>query len=273
MLDKGDLNMEERFTFNEVTDIYEKYRPQYVPALFKTLIEYANIDKESHALEVGIGTGQATRPILETDCQVTAIELGDKLADYSRNKFREYDNFDIKNIPFEEYEGDQDSFDLIYSATAFHWIPVELGFPKLFNLLKPGGAIALFWNRAFVGKEDDPLHQAIQQIYTELRPDSSRKVLQHETKRYERMISNILNYGFTDLEFRLLYNERQFNAEEYIALLQTYSDHAVLAQDLKGKFEDRVKEVILAYGNKLHVYDTIEFYLARKPELISPSTV
>lgn len=265
MLDKGEMDMDERFIFNEVADIYEKYRPQYVPALFKTLIDYANIDGKSFALEVGIGTGQATRPILETGCQVTAIELGDKLADYSRNKFREYNNLDIKNIPFEEYEGDQDSFDLIYSATAFHWIPVELGFPKLFNLLKPGGAIALFWNRAFVGKEDDPLHQAIQQIYTELRPDSTYKVLRYETKRYESTISNILTYGFTDLEFRLLHNERQFDAEEYIALLQTYSDHAMLPKDLKNEFEDSVKEVILAHGNELHVYDTIEFYLARKP--------
>lgn len=257
--------MKERFIFNEVAALYEKYRPQYVPALFKTLIEYAKLDENSHALEIGIGTGQATRPILETGCQVTAIELGNKLADYSRNKFSEYPNLDIKNIPFEDYEGDQDSFDLIYSATAFHWIPVELGFPKLFNLLKPGGAIALFWNRPFVGKEDDPLHQAIQQIYTELRPDSSRKVLQHETKRYEHTISNILTYGFTDLEFRLLHNERQFNAEEYIALLQTYSDHATLPTDIKGKFEDKVTEVIIEHGNMLRVYDTIEFYLARKP--------
>ncbi|MBP1907249.1 SAM-dependent methyltransferase [Paenibacillus turicensis] len=260
--------MDERLIFNEVADKYEKYRPQYVPALFKTLIEYSNINGKSHALEIGIGTGQATRPILDTGCQITAIELGDKLADYSRNKFSQYANLDIKNIPFEEYEGDQDSFDLIYSATAFHWIPVELGFPKLFNLLKPGGAIALFWNRPFVGKEDDPLHQAIGEIYTALRPDSSRKVLQHETKRYERTISNILNYGFTDLEFRLLHHERQFNAEEYVALLQTYSDHAMLSKDLKGKFEDRIKEVILAHGNELQVYDTIEFYLARKPEFI-----
>jgi SAM-dependent methyltransferase len=266
MLDKGEMNMEERFTFNEVADIYDKYRPQYVPALFETLIDYANIDGESHALEVGIGTGQATRPILETGCQVTAIELGDKLADYSRNKFSQYSNLDIKNIPFEEYEGDQDSFDLIYSATAFHWIPVGLGFPKLFNLLKPGGAIALFWNRPFVGKENDPVHHAIQQIYTDLRPDSSRKVLQHETKRYEGTISNILNYGFTDLEFRLLHNERQFNAEEYVALLQTYSDHAMLPTNVKRKFEKNIKEVIIAHGNELRVYDTIEFYLARKPK-------
>lgn len=259
------MNMKERLTFNEVADIYEKYRPQYVPALFKALIDYANIGGASHALEVGIGTGQATRPILETGCQVTAIELGDKLADYSRNKFSQYANLDIKNIPFEEYEGDHDSFDLIYSATAFHWIPVELGFPKLFNLLKPGGTIALFWNRPFVGKENNPLHQAIQQIYTELRPDSTRKVIQHETKRYERTISNILTYGFTDLEFRLLHNERQFNAEEYVALLRTYSDHAMLPPDTKGKVEEKIKDVILAHGDKLDVYDTIEFYLARKP--------
>lgn len=260
--------MDERFSFNEVATIYEKHRPQYVPALFETIIQYANLNQESRTLEVGIGTGQATRPILETGCQVTAIELGDKLAAFSRNKFSNYSNFKIENIAFEDYETDQESLDLIYSATAFHWIPIEIGYPKLFNLLKPGGAIALFWNRPFVGKEDDPLHQAIGQIYQDLRPGSSRKVLQHETKRYEGIMNNILTYGFTDLEFRLLHDERQFNAEEYVALLQTYSDHVGLEANIKQEFESRVQKAILDHGNVLRVYDTIEFYLARKPEQI-----
>jgi 16S rRNA A1518/A1519 N6-dimethyltransferase RsmA/KsgA/DIM1 with predicted DNA glycosylase/AP lyase activity len=44
-------------------------------------------------LEVGIGTGQATLPILETSCSLTAIELGYHLAEFSKCKFKNYKKF------------------------------------------------------------------------------------------------------------------------------------------------------------------------------------
>ena len=34
--------------------------------------------------------------------------------------------------------------DLVYSASAFHWIPEEIGYSKVYEMLKPGGAFARF---------------------------------------------------------------------------------------------------------------------------------
>ena len=53
------------------------------------------------ALEIGIGTGQATLPILQTKCKLTAIEIGEKLAEYSRHKFVNFSNLEVVNIDFE----------------------------------------------------------------------------------------------------------------------------------------------------------------------------
>lgn len=104
----------------------------------------APLNKHSSALEVGIGTGQATRPILETGCQITAVELGDQMAAFVREKFKEHPNFSVVNCPFQNYECPDNSIDLIYSASAFHWIPEEIGYKKVFDALRPGGVFARF---------------------------------------------------------------------------------------------------------------------------------
>lgn len=98
------------------------------------------------ALEVGIGTGQATRPFLEAGCRVTAVELGEKLAAYSQVKFQNFFNLEILQGDFMKCPLQGDSFDLLYSATAFHWIPEEQGYPKALRLLKSGGTLAVWWN-------------------------------------------------------------------------------------------------------------------------------
>mgnify|MGYP003298727741 CR=1 FL=1 len=82
-------------TFNEVVETYDKMRPTYVDELYKDIFDFIKINQDSQVLEVGIGTGQATGPILNTGCSITAIELGDKLAAYVERKFKEYESVDL----------------------------------------------------------------------------------------------------------------------------------------------------------------------------------
>ena len=78
---------------------------------------YLGIGPGMHALEIGIGTGLATQPFLDTGCHVTAIELGKDLATYVRQKFSA---FEVINTDFADWPGATAGFDLVYSATAFH---------------------------------------------------------------------------------------------------------------------------------------------------------
>ena len=115
--------MDLRKIFSEDVVLYEKYRPRYCPALFQSIVSRANLNRESLALEIGCGTGQATKPFLETGSRVIAIELGQEMADFVREKYTGYPNFEGVCGEFEQYTGPETAFDLIYSATAFHWIP------------------------------------------------------------------------------------------------------------------------------------------------------
>lgn len=57
------------------------------------------------------------------------------------------------------------SYDLVYSASAFHWVPEEVGYPKVFDMLKPGGVFARFANHPYRDKGNAALSNAIDELY------------------------------------------------------------------------------------------------------------
>ncbi|WP_217706307.1 class I SAM-dependent methyltransferase [Paenalkalicoccus suaedae] len=198
-----------RLAFNENVLNYDKWRPTYCSEMFKDILAFSQIDKGSKVMEVGIGTGQATRPFLEVGCDVTAVEIGADLAEYARAKYREYSNLSVEQVAFEDASYPAESIDLLYSATAFHWIPEDIGYSKAASLLKPNGTLALFWNRPFVSRPDDDVHQAIRRIYQTYRP-TTEQLVEHDTEKYEARVQAIEAYGFKDVTCKLYHRTRVF---------------------------------------------------------------
>ena len=156
------MNTSLRTTFNEDVQNYDIARPDYPKELFTDTLSYLDERKAGKsAIEIGIGTGQATKPFLDAGFQVTAIELGDKLAAYSDEKFRAYPSLHILCADFMEAAPESaGSFDLLYAATAFHWLPKPDGYLRAKEMLRDGGVIALFWNHPYMRRQDDPTNLA-----------------------------------------------------------------------------------------------------------------
>ena len=251
--------MHDKTVFNRVTALYDKMRPNYPAALYTDIFAYKEITAVTTALEIGIGTGQATRPILDTGCTLTAVELGYNLSACTAEKFRSYPNFKVITAPFPDVSLPDNSFDLIYSATAFHWIPEEAGYAKVFSLLKSGGIFARFSNHPAPAKDNEQLHAALQKIYSEdktMSPHSPNSAIPPEA------IAQIpLKYGFTDTKLHLYHRTRTFTSTEYIDRLSTYSDH----NSRPPEFHAKIAAAINAHGGKINVFDTIDLQLARKP--------
>ena len=104
------------WTFNSVAEKYEKMRPGYVSELYEDIFKYIPIDRSSNVVEIGIGGGQATLPILKTGCKLTAVEYGENLAELCRQKFKHFPNFTVVTAKFEDFMCDNNSCDLIYSC-------------------------------------------------------------------------------------------------------------------------------------------------------------
>ncbi len=249
--------------FDTAAKNYERYRPHYCPELFQEIFRYSGQSPGAEAMEVGCGTGQATMPFLKTGCQVLALEPGQNLAAVAYRKYAEYSNFALRCETFEDIAVQVESFDLIYSATAFHWITPETGYPKLHSLLKPGGCAALFWNIPFPELDNPVLTAKFQNAYRQYRPDT-RAQEPDQSSRYSVCRMRLAEYGFQDISSRTFEMRRVLSAAAYIGLLNTYSDHLTLPAQIKQPLEETLHGIIIENNDSITIRNIQELYLARK---------
>ncbi len=256
------------WTFDTVPMIYEKIRPGYVDEVYQTIFEYCPVDALSRVLEIGIGSGQATLPFFQTGCKYTAVEYGAHFSEQCREKFKGYPDFSVITGRFEEVELAAEAYDLVFSATAFHWVPEEAGYPKVYSILKRGGTFAQFANHPFRDKGNPALSEEINTLYREYYDtyyNKKRQPLQEyneEQARQKAMTAKA--YGFEEIRYALFSRTRTFRAGEYRMLLGTYSDHIAISEPIRTEFFTRIEEAINRHGGEITIYDTIDLQLARK---------
>ena len=248
-----------RKVFDTIPDQFDKYRPRYSPELFADLIKYAKIDGEKTVLELGPGTGQATQPILATGCDYHAIELGEHLADFMVRKYGAVKNFHLVNDDFITHDFGGQRFDMIYSASTIQWIPEEIAFSKTYELLKPGGTLAMMHTIGDYKTPNEALYQEIQKVYDAYFKPEIEYI--HGKFQY----ANAQNYGYAAPERREYRGKREMTADEYIAFCGTHCDHIVLAEPNRTPFFEGLRQAVLKANNKIVFNDTFVLYLARKP--------
>ena len=257
------------WTFDTVASAYEKFRPSYPDELYKMIFDNIALDDSCRAVEVGIGGGQATLPVLRTGCNVTAVEYGEEFSKLCKEKFKEYCNFSIIISRFEDTNFLDDTYDLVYSASAFHWVPESIGYTKVFSMLKSGGAFARFANHPYRDKGNLPLSEEMDRIYAEYYYKFYDKKQEVPTEYNEgqaiQRAKIAEKYGFVDIKYALFYRTRTFSANEYSTLLGTYSDHIAIEENIRKEFFSKIEDAINNHGGSITVYDTIDLQLARKP--------
>ena len=263
------LNQGKEWTFNTVANLYEKIRPGYPDELYQVLFDYKPLDDTCSAVEVGIGGGQATLPVLKTGCALTAVEYGDRLAELCREKFSDYSRFSVITGKFEDADLPGKTFDLVYSASAFHWVPEEVGYPKVFRILRSGGAFARFANHPYQAKDNPALFDEIQNAYAEYYypyyKKQPGKISEYTEDQAAARAAIADKYGFTDTRYVLFHRVRTLSAAEYRALLGTYSDHITIEESIRERFFDAIEDAINRHGGLISIDDTIDLQLARKP--------
>ena len=256
------------WTFDTAVSNYDKMRPGYVDEIYQAIFNYIPIDENSIVAEVGSGSGQATLPVLKTGCKLTAVEYGENFSELLKNKFKDFPKFSVVTGKFEEVSLEEDVFDLVFSATAFHWVPEKEGYEKVYRMLKKGGAFARFANRPRNCQNELELGEEIQALYNEYY--NKQHNIKSGTKKWfteedAKAISLIPEkYGFTDIKYFLFYRERVFTASEYTKLLGTYSDHIAIEESIRKVFFSKIEDAINRHGGTITISDTLDLELARK---------
>ena len=262
---------DKRTHFDDIVANYDAIRPEYPEQLFADIFAYSGAAE--NALEIGAGTGKATRHILDAGCSVTAVEPGENMAEFLRERFADRKNFDVIVATFEDAEVNG-NYDLIYAATSFHWVNAEIGLPKAWRLLRPGGMIALFRYNG-VPSDGEPLYEEIQSVYEKYynshygfsgRPPKDEYGQPSQLQR-RFGFSDLAAYGFGDVTMKLYDTEIIYTADEYIALLDTLSDHRHLPEANRTALYAGIKEAIIKYGGRATRPHTFQLYMGRKRDI------
>lgn len=132
--------VERALSFGAVAAAYERFRPGYPTELFDLVTGYAGRPVRT-ALEIGAGTGKATRLFARPGTAVTATDPDeDMLAE-----LRGHGLADVRTVraAFEDLPLDE-SYGLVYAAAALHWTSPAGRWDRMAALLEPGGAFASF---------------------------------------------------------------------------------------------------------------------------------
>lgn len=140
--DRRDLGL----VFDEVPELYDRVRPTYPDELFADLVAVTGIGERSTVLEVGCGTGQATRSLAALGCSVTAVERGPGMAALARQRLASCPDVEVETSSFEEWDDRGRRFDVLVAASAWHWVDPSVGWRRAREVLESEGWLALLGN-------------------------------------------------------------------------------------------------------------------------------
>ena len=131
-------------SFGAIAADYQAARPTYPQSLFDAIEELSGRPlKGARVLDVGAGTGIATRLLRDRGADVVAVEPTPGMAAQFRATSPEIPlvRGDGHALPFAD-----GSADVVTYAQAFHWTTPDHSVPEAARVLRRGGALALFWN-------------------------------------------------------------------------------------------------------------------------------
>jgi SAM-dependent methyltransferase len=257
------IDRSRRITFEEVAELYDQVRPNYPEALVDDVLALVEIPSDRRILEIGCGPGNATLLFARRGYRIVAIELGERLAALAAKNCRAYPGVEIHNIAFEDWPTEENAFDLAIAADAFHWIPPEIGYPKVARALKDSGSAAFFWNVPVDPGTD--WSRAIDAVYRERAPGVENP--DHSfTLDWVRPIieGNFAAPGcFGPVTVKTYRWPETYSAEQYLKMLRTFSGHRDLEEGIRAALFAGIRDVIERVGGQVIKPQMVALFQAR----------
>ncbi len=245
--------------FDEVPELYDRVRPAYPEELFADLAAISGIGEGSCVLEVGPGTGQATRPLAGLGCSVTAVEAGPGMAALARRNLAGLPGVEVETARFEDWDDRARMFDAVLAASAWHWVDPAIGWARAHDLLRPQGWIVLLAN-VVVRREGEPEVYAatadIHERYSPGNPDWGHPPLEAEILATDEGWGTVERaqppgalFGPTTVRFYP--HVKWFDGEGFADLLRSTSVYRRLGADIREPLLDAIAErVRTAMGDR-----------------------
>jgi SAM-dependent methyltransferase len=233
-------------SFGEDAEQYDRSRPSYPVELVDDLVS-----ADTHAvLDVGCGTGIASRLFIARGCALVAVEQDARMAAVARRT-----GVDVDVATFETWTPRGAPFDLLISAQAWHWVDPAIGPAKAAAVLRAGGRFAAFWN---LSAHEAAFRDALTDVYSRHAPELVGRSTALGTLPSEwsaPLDAGTLGdaSGFAHIEWRTYPWRHTYSRDEWLDQLPTHSDHRLLPPPTLAALLADVGAAVDAQGGHLTV--------------------
>jgi ubiquinone/menaquinone biosynthesis C-methylase UbiE len=210
--------------FARSADAYERGRPEYPEAAVGHVV--AGLPPGAVVLDLAAGTGKLTRPLLAAGLEVIAVEPVAEMRAALPAGARALAGT-AEAIPLEDA-----AVDGVTVGQAFHWFDGDAALAEIARVLRPGGLLALLWNRRVL---EDPLNQAIEDLVGPYRGD----VPSHRTGAWREAFGRTASFG--QLEKTVFENVLEQDADGLEARVSSISFIASLESAERARVLERAR--------------------------------
>ena len=254
-----------RRLFGPAAETYERARPGHATEVYEILADRCGLRQGAKVLEIGPGTGQATRQLLERGADpLVALEPDPDLAAFLEERLG--GRIEIRPTTLEAAEL-EDDFDLAVAASAFHWVDERIGLGLVHDALRPGGSIALWWTLFGDLTRDDPFREAVEPILlsTPLSPSRPEQDGPPFAADEPARAAALEAAGFEAVTAERLGWERTWDTQGTRDLFGTFSPILALSPEAQESLLDEIAAIADAdFGGRVTRPLVTRLYTARK---------
>ncbi len=242
-------------SFGAVAEAYEQFRPGYPEELFELVLAYAGKPVRT-ALEIGAGTGKATRLFARPGIEVTATDPDPAML----AELRAHVPAGVRTVPaaFEDLPLGR-RYGLVYAAAALHWTKPAGRWSRMAALVEPGGVVASFGGPFQLA---DP---AVAKAVADARAPflASDEVPSPDGTPPEQELWQ--SEWFTDVRQAVLERRLTMAADDFVGHLSTVSAYLELPPARRAQVFGRIAE---ALPGRVEIAADIVVHLARRRPIV-----
>ena len=248
---------ERALSFGAVAAVYERFRPEYPEELVRQMLAYAGRPVHT-ALEIGAGTGKATRVFARHGVSVTTTDPDPAMLSELRRLVP--DSVATREAAFEDLPLTP-AYDLVFAAGSLHWTRPEDRWTRVAGMLAPGGTFASFaGQRGLADPDVRDRVEAVRSTYLDNDDVPSPDGTPADSPMQWPGTELTASAYFVDVRQSTIERRTTMAADDYVGHLSTVSAYLQLPEAVRREALDAILEVLPA---RVEMVGDLQLHLAR----------
>jgi SAM-dependent methyltransferase len=224
---------------------YDRARPRYDARVAGALVEQLALEPGAPVLELGAGTGQLSRALIDAGLDLTAVEP----LEATRAMLAEAIGAErVRAGRAEEIPLEAESVQAVMAADAFHWFDETRAMPEIRRVLRPRGGVAILRTAPVI---DEPWSRELGEVIAQARPEHPAFNSRGAAAALEE------DPAFGPVRETKITSERELDRDAILALVGSFSWVAALPEDERERTLGRVGELLEAHAVERESYDVL----------------